>query len=466
MAYDYDLIVIGVGPAGEKAAAQAAYFGKRVCAIERAPEPGGAGTHTGTVPSKTLRETAMYLSGYHAREMYGVAVELERTATVPRLMSRKAAIVASESRRIRDNLERHGVAYVNGTARFMDPHAVEVTHGSDRRRISGERILVATGSRPARPAGIDFNDPNIHDSDEILAIDALPESLTILGAGVIGCEYACMFAALGVKVTLVDARDELLPFLDGEMVEKLIGSMQRMRITLRLGARWTAVNRVGDRVITRFQDGSEISAEHLLYSAGREGRTDELNLASVGVLPDKRGYLYVNEKYQTTVPHIFAAGDAIGFPALAATSMEQGRVAVCHAFGFEYKQAVSDLLPYGVYTIPEISALGETEESCQQIGMAYVVGRAQYAQNARGKIAGDTEGSLKLVVERDTRKLVGVHVIGERATELVHIGQAIMHFGGTVDALIEMVFNYPSLAEAYKYAAYDCLGKLAGKPGG
>ena len=466
MGFDYDLLVIGVGPAGEKAAAQAAYFGKRVCAIERAAEPGGAGTHTGTVPSKTLRETAMYLSGYHAREMYGVAVELERTATVARLMSRKAAIVDSESRRIRDNLERHGVEYVNGMAQFVDPHTVEVSGAGDGRRISGERILIATGSRPARPAGIDFTDSNIHDSDEILAIDALPESLTILGAGVIGCEYACMFAALGVRVTLVDARDALLPFLDGELVEKLIGSMQRMRIALRLGARWTEVKREGPRVTTRFQDGSDVTSEHLLYAAGREGRTDELNLAAVGVLPDKRGYLYVNEKYQTTVPHIFAAGDAIGFPALAATSMEQGRVAVCHAFGFAYKQAVSDLLPYGVYTIPEISALGETEESCHDIGAAYVVGRAQYAQNARGKIAGDTEGSLKLVVDRNTRKLIGVHVIGERATELVHIGQAIMHFGGTVDALIEMVFNYPSLAEAYKYAAYDCLGKLAGKPGG
>jgi NAD(P) transhydrogenase len=283
---------------------------------------------------------------------------------------------------------------------------------------------------------------------------------------VIGCEYACMFAALGVRVTLVDARDALLPFLDGEMVEKLIGSMQRMRIALRLGARWAEVKRQGERITTRFQDGSEVTSEHLLYAAGREGRTAELGLDSIGVLPDKRGYLYVNEKYQTTVPHIFAAGDAIGFPALAATSMEQGRVAVCHAFGFAYKQAVSDLLPYGVYTIPEISALGETEESCHGIGAAYVVGRAHYAQNARGKIAGDTEGSLKLVVDRNTRKLIGVHVIGERATELVHIGQAIMHFGGTVDALIEMVFNYPSLAEAYKYAAYDCLGKLAGKPGG
>jgi NAD(P) transhydrogenase len=461
MAFDYDLVVIGVGPAGEKAAAQAAYFGKRVCAIERAPEPGGAGTHTGTVPSKTLRETAMYLSGYHAREMYGVAVELEPTATVPRLMSRKAAIVASESKRIRENLERHGVEYLQGTARFVDAHAIEVANGAGSQRITGDKVLIATGSRPARPAGIDFNDPGIHDSDEILDIEALPESLAILGAGVIGCEYACMFAALGVKVTLVDARDALLPFLDGEVVEKLVGSMQRMRIELRLGARWSSVNRAGDRIVTRFREGGEVSSQHLLYAAGREGRIDELNLAAVGVLPDKRGYLYVNERYQTTVANIFAAGDAIGFPALAATSMEQGRVAVCHAFGFEYKQAVGELLPYGIYTIPEVSALGETEESCQHIGAAYVVGRAQYAQNARGKIAGDTEGSLKLIVSRDTRKLIGVHVIGERATELVHIGQAIMHLGGTVDTLIEMVFNFPSLAEAYKYAAYDCLGKLA-----
>jgi len=454
--------VIGVGPAGEKAAAQAAYFGKRVCAIERAPEPGGAGTHTGTVPSKTLRETAMYLSGYRSRDMYGVAVELERTATVPRLMSRKAAIVASESARIRENLQRHGVAYLNGVARFVDAHTIDVVGGSTR-RVTADKVLIATGSRPARPAGIDFDDGHIHDSDEILAIETLPASLTILGAGVIGCEYACMFAALGVKVTLVDARDSLLAFLDGEMVEKLAASMRRMGIELRLGARWTEVKREGDRVVTTFEGGPKLANEHLLYAAGREGRIDELNLAAVGVLPDKRGYLYVNENYQTTVPTIFAAGDAIGFPALAATSMEQGRVAICHAFGFEYKKAVGELLPYGIYTIPEVSSLGETEESCQHIGTAYVVGRAQYAQNARGKIAGDTEGLLKLVVARDSRKLLGVHVIGERATELVHVGQAIMHLGGKVDTLIDMVFNYPSLGEAYKYAAYDCLGRLAGK---
>ena len=463
MAFDYDLIVIGVGPAGEKAAAQAAYFGKRVCAIERAPEPGGAGTHTGTVPSKTLRETAMYLSGYHSREMYGVAVELERDATLPRLMSRKAAIVASESARIRENLQRHGITYLQGLARFVDPHTVEVTSGASRRRVTGDKILIATGSRPARPSSIDFGDPHIHDSDEILAIGTLPASLTILGAGVIGCEYACMFAALGVKVTLVDARDSLLAFLDGEMVEKLIASMRHMGIKIRLGARWSGVERDGGEVATTFEHGPRVVSEHLLYAAGREGRIEELNLAAVGVLPDKRGYLYVNDQYQTTVPNIFAAGDAIGFPALAATSMEQGRVAICHAFGFEYKQAVGELLPYGIYTIPEVSSIGETEESCQHIGTAYVIGRAQYAHNARGKIAGDTEGLLKLVVARDSRKLIGVHVIGERATELVHVGQAIMHLGGKVDTLIDMVFNFPSLAEAYKYAAYDCLGKLAAK---
>jgi NAD(P) transhydrogenase len=431
-----------------------------VCAIERAPEPGGAGTHTGTVPSKTLRETAMYLSGYHSREMYGVAVELERTATVPRLMSRKAAIEASESARIRENLQRHGVNYLQGVAHFVDAHTVEVAHASSRRRVSGDKILIATGSRPARPSHIDFDDPHVHDSDEILDIETLPASLTILGAGVIGCEYACMFAALGVKITLVDARDSLLAFLDGEMVEKLIASMRHMGIEMRLGARWESVRREGNNVVVHFHGGRDLVNEQLLYAAGREGRIEDLNLEAVGVLPDKRGYLYVNDAYQTTVPNILAAGDAIGFPALAATSMEQGRVAVCHAFGFEYKKAVGELLPYGIYTIPEVSSLGETEESCQQIGMAYVVGRAQYAHNARGKIAGDTEGLLKLIVARDSRKLIGVHVIGERATELVHVGQAIMHLGGKVDTLIDMVFNYPSLAEAYKYAAYDCLGKL------
>ena len=461
--YDYDLIVIGVGPAGEKAAAQAAYFGKRVVTIERAAQPGGAGTHTGTVPSKTLRETAMYLSGYRSREMYGVAVELERTATLPRLMSRKAAIVASETKRLRDNLDRHGVTCLQGMARFVDAHTVEIAGEAGTKRVAGEVILIATGSRPARPKEIDFGDDRIHDSDEILAIESIPATLTIMGAGVIGCEYACMFAALGVKVTLVEARDSLLAFLDGEIVDQLVRSMKDMGIDLRLGMRWSSVKRSGEEVVTKFEDGTQLASEQLLYAAGREGCTQDLNLAAIGIVPpDKRGYLAVNYRYQTSVPNIFAAGDAIGFPALAATSMEQGRVAACYAFGFDYKKSVADLLPYGIYTIPEVSALGETEDSCRQMGIAYAVGRARYAENARAKIAGDTEGLLKLIVERGTRRLIGVHVIGERATELVHIGQAVMHLDGTVDAFIEMVFNFPSLAEAYKYAAYDCLGQLAG----
>lgn len=461
MTTDFDLVVIGVGPAGEKAAVQAAYFGKRVAVIERAVEPGGAGVHTGTLPSKTLREAAMYLSGYRSREMYGIAVELEDNATLPRLMSRKDAIAVSESARIRRNLQRHGVTYLQGVGRIVAEHAVEITNQQSVQRVTGTFVMIATGSRPANPAEIDFSDDHIHDSDEILQIGRLPRSLTILGAGVIGCEYACMFAALGVKVTLVDARDTLLSFLDHELVEHLIASMQRMGVELHFGLRWREVQRAGDTVVTRFHNDVTIVTEQLLYAAGREGRTQDLGLETVGIVPDKRGYISVNAAYQTNVPSVLAVGDAIGFPALASTSMEQGRVAVCRAFGFDYKQAVTELLPYGIYTIPEVSALGETEQSCRDKNIAIAVGRAHYAENARGKIAGDTEGLLKLIVERDTRKLLGVHVIGERATELVHIGQPVIHLGGTVDVFIEMVFNFPSLAEAYKYAAYDCLRDLA-----
>jgi NAD(P) transhydrogenase len=432
-----------------------------VVAIERESHPGGAGTHTGTLPSKTLRETALYLSGYQSREMYGVALELEANATLPSLMSRCAQLAVSETLRIRHNLERHGVACLQGVASIVDAHTVEIAGRAATQRVTGQVILIATGSTPARPAEIDFTDDCIHDSDEILGIERIPASLTILGAGVIGCEYACMFAALGVQVTLVDARDALLTFLDREMVTQLVGSMQKMGVRLRLGLKWTSVKRVGDQVVVRFHDGEEIASEELMFAAGRQGRTAELNLQAVGVVPDKRGYVPVDAQFRTSAPSIFAAGDAIGFPALAATSMEQGRVAVCHAFGFAYKQSVDELLPYGIYTIPEVSSLGETEESLAQKKVPYCVGRAFYSQNARGKIAGDTEGLLKLIVDRNTRKLLGVHVIGERATELVHIGQAVIHLGGSIDCFIEMVFNFPSLAEAYKYAAYDCLGKLA-----
>jgi NAD(P) transhydrogenase len=459
----FDLVVIGAGPAGEKAAAQAAYFKKRVAIIECEAEPGGAAVHTGTLPSKTLRETALYLSGYHARELYGVALEIDRDATVPRLMSRKNAIAAAESRSFRKNLALHDVHYIQGRGRFVDAHTVSVSSKAGERRVSADFVLIATGSKPHRPADIDFSDDWIHDSDEILTIDDLPTSMTILGGGVIGCEYACMFAALGVKITLVDARAEILPFLDTEIVARLKAAMTKLGIRLVQGQRWTTVVRAPTGIVTTLADGSTLENQQLLFAAGRTGAVSDLGLETVGLAADSRGYIPVDNEFRTRVPNIFAAGDVIGFPALASVSMEQGRVAMCHAFGFGYKKAVASEMPYGIYTIPEVSSYGETEETCQQKKIDYVAGRGLFENNARGKITGDSEGITKLLVDTKTRKLIGVHVIGERATELVHIGQTAIHLGATVDLFIDMVFNYPTLADSYKYAAYHCLAVLAAK---
>lgn len=460
----YELVVIGAGPAGEKGAAQAAYFGKRVAVIEQAVEPGGAAVHTGTLPSKTLRETALYLSGYRARELYGVAVRLDPSATVPHLMARKNAIAADASRSIRENLARHAITYIEGQARFVDANTVRVSGPSGAHDVAGEKFLITTGSRPFRPHDIDFSDDCIHDSDEVLGIERLPASLVILGGGVIGCEYASMFAALGVKVTLVDARSEILPFLDGEIIARLRDAMTRLGIELVQGRKWIGVRREGSALVTTLADGSRLVSDQLLFAAGRVGNTGELGLDAIGVTPDSRGYLAVDREYRTSAPYVWAAGDVIGFPALASVSMEQARVAVCHAFDFAYKRAVDTLMPYGIYTIPEVSAVGETEQSCRAKGIPFVVGRALYRDNARGKITGDLEGITKLIVHADSRRLLGVHVIGERATELVHIGQAAIHAAAPVDLFIDMVFNYPTLAESYKYAAYDCLGALAREP--
>ena len=459
----FDLVVIGAGPAGEKAAAQSAYFKKRVAIVECEPEPGGAAVHTGTLPSKTLRETALYLSGYHARELYGVALEVDPNATLPRLMSRKNAIAAAESLSFRKNLAQHEVRYVQGRGRLVNAHTVSVSSPSGERRLHADFILIATGSKPHRPADIDFADDWIHDSDEILTINDLPTSLTILGGGVIGCEYACMFAALGVSVTLVDARTEILPFLDAEIVTRLKAAMTKLGVVFVQGQRWTTVLRSGAGVVTTLVDGSKLVNQQLLFAAGRTGCVSDLGLESVGLAADSRGYIPVNHEFRTQVPNIFAAGDVVGFPALASVSMEQGRVAMCHAFGFGYKQAVAAEMPYGIYTIPEVSSFGETEESCRQKKIDYVCGRGLFENNARGKIAGDLEGITKLLVDANTRKLVGVHVIGERATELVHIGQTAIHLRATVDVFIDMVFNYPTLADSYKYAAYHCLAALAAK---
>jgi NAD(P) transhydrogenase len=416
--------------------------------------------HTGTLPSKTLREAAIYLSGYHCREMYGVAVELTRDATLRTLMHRTGQISEVESRRIRENLIFHGVTYVEGHGRFEDPHTI-VVDGPAPKRLRGEFVLIATGSKPYRPEGIPFESPNVHDSDEVLQIECIPRSLTIVGAGVIGCEYACTFAALGVEVILLDQRSALLPFLDHEMVERLTHAMERLGVKLQLGQAWASVEETPEGVVTHLEGGGRVVTQQLLYAAGRVGQTRDLGLERVGLAPTSRGLLEVDDGFATTVPHVLAAGDVIGFPALASTSMEQGRVAVCRAFGFGYKQAVSSLLPYGIYTIPEVSAVGETEHGAIEKGIDYVVGRALYRNNARGLIQGDLEGVTKLLVERPTRRLLGVHVVGERASELVHIGQTAMVAGAKVDVFIDMVFNFPTLAESYKYAAYDCLAALS-----
>jgi NAD(P) transhydrogenase len=459
-ASSYDLVVIGAGPAGEKAAAQAAFFQKRVLVIEREPEPGGAAVHTGTLPSKTLRETALYLSGYHSRELYGVAVKLDPMATLQHLMSRKNQIIAAESRAFRDNFARHHVEYARGRGRFADAHSVVVSSSTGERRVTGEYILIATGSKPHRPADIDFSDPWIHDSDEILTIETLPTSMIVLGGGVIGCEYACMFAALGCKITLVDARSEILPFLDLEIVQRLRQAMDHLGIELVQNQRWTGVRRAENGIEATLADGRVLKAQQLLYAAGRSGRSEDLGLEAAGVQVDKRGYIAVDQHFRTNVPHVLAAGDIVGFPALASVSMEQGRVAVCNAFGFTYKKAVAPVMPYGIYTIPEVSSFGETEESCKEKGIEYVIGRALFRDNPRGLITGDLQGATKLVVDAATRKVLGVHVIGERASELVHIGQVAVTLGATVDLFIDMVFNYPTLADSYKYAAYHCLISL------
>ena len=489
MAYDYDLVVIGSGPAGEKGAAQAAYFGKRVAVIERAPAPGGAAVHTGTLPSKTLRETALYLSGHRQAELYGVKVSLDKERAVPRLMSSKDHVVKCEVDRIHWNLDRHHVDYLHGAARLVDPHTVEMTvDGAAPRRITAEFILVATGSTPHRPSEIPFDDPDVDDSDSILRMDRLPESLAIIGAGVIGCEYASMFAALGVKVTLIEPRNELLSFLDADMSEALRVAMVNNGIDVRLQTGAGKVQRVGDYIVVNLTYASaehigrgpafklpegnagapkgEIAVEKLLFAAGRSGNTSGLGLEALGMKLGKRGYIEVDKDYRTSVPSIYATGDVIGFPALASTSMEQARVAVCHAFAFGYKHQVSDLLPYGIYTIPEVSCVGLSEEDAVARSIDVVPGKAFYKHNARGRIIGDLGGMVKLVFERATRKLIGAHCIGDRATELVHIGQSIIMLGGTVDTLIAMVFNYPTLSECYKYAAYDALGKLAKDTGG
>jgi len=462
----FDLVIIGCGPAGEKAGAQAAYFGKRVAVIERAGVPGGSCINTGTVPSKTLRESALYFSGLGQRGLYGIDYSLKENLSVHDFMHHEREVVEMERRRILKNLELHKIEYVEGQAAFEDVHTVVITdpttNGGSTRRLRGKIILIATGSKPHRPAEISFDDVHTFDSDTFLQMQRIPRSLAVIGGGVIGCEYASIFMALGVKVTLVDGRDKLLPFLDTEISERLRDRLKKLGMEFWFNERPVKVENSARGATLHMKSGKKLETEAALFAAGRRAAVEGLALEKAGLALNDRGYIPVDENYRTSVTNIYAAGDVIGFPALASTSMEQGRVAVCHAFGFQYKQRVASMLPMGIYTIPEISAAGETEDSCKEKKIGYEVGRARYENNARGHIAGDTAGLLKLVFSPQDKKLLGVSIIGESATELIHIGMTVLDNGLTINEFIEQVFNYPTLSEMYKYAAYDGLGNLAG----
>ena len=467
MSDHFDLVVIGAGPAGEKGAAQAAYFGKRVCLIERGPKPGGAAVNTGTIPSKTLRETALYFSGLRQRGLYGVDYSVKPDITISDFMFRERIVVESEWGLIDENLRRHHITVVQGTARFVDDHTIEVSrYKRESQFITGDVILLATGSCPVRPPQYPFDDDVIVDSDTILQLPRIPQRMIVVGGGVIGCEYACMFAALGVRVTLINARERLLQQLDAEISDAL-----RQQMTSRLGIHVMLDSEVARLEVSdgvaevTLRDGTALAADCVLVSVGRIGNTDDLQLQNAGVLTNRRGYIEVDSSFRTSVPHIFAAGDVVGYPALASTSMEQARVAMCHAFDLRYKTQVSPFQPYGVYTIPEIAMVGETEESARAKGLSYEIGKASFRLNPRGLILGDTEGFIKLIFRPEDQLLLGVSIIGENACELIHIGMACMYFGGSIDFFIQAVFNYPSISDAYKYAAYDGLQRLARRIG-
>ncbi|HXJ79254.1 MAG TPA: Si-specific NAD(P)(+) transhydrogenase [Candidatus Methylomirabilis sp.] len=456
----YDLVAIGSGPAGEKGAAQAAYFGKRVALIECAPQLGGAGINTGTIPSKTLRESALYYSGLRQHGLYGVDYSLKDGMTVGHFMYRNRIVVENEWGIIRRNLERHHIEVIPGEASLEDRHTVRVrTQDGAERRLTTDIILIATGSAPYHPPGIPFDGRVIFDSDSILRMHRIPRTMAVVGGGVIGSEYASTFTALGVEVSLVEQGDRLLPFVDREIAERLRARLASLGLRFMFNERVASVAATDDGVRLGLAGGTELQCDSALFAAGRQSNVEGLGLEAVGIALGRRGLISVNERYQTAVPNIFAAGDVIGFPALASTSMEQARVAMVHAFDLQYKERVSPVVPLAVYTIPEIAMVGLSEEACRQKNVPYLVGRAFYDKSPRGQIIGDLSGMVKLVFSPDDRRVLGVHHIGELAAELVHIGSHVMAAGGTIDTFIDAVYNYPTLSDSYKYAAYDGLGR-------
>ncbi len=459
----YDLICIGCGPAGEKAATQAAYFGHRVAIVEREASPGGAMVNAGTIASKALRETALLCSAFRRRPLPGWECNVDQDLSVAKLMAQRFRVQYQEHDRIVRSLDRAGIQVHRGQGRIVDPRtvSVEAIDGTTA-TLKTKFILIATGSSPLRPDHIPFGHPGVVDADEVLDLTRIPDSMLVAGGGVIGCEYACMFAEIGVSVTLVDAQAALLPFIDAECRDHLLRAMSDAGIDIRLNTSIKDVADGSDSVCARSDEGDEIRCDVLLWTAGRCSNTQDMGLEDLGVALGPRGLVEVNEKYQTSVPNIYAAGDVIGFPALASTSMEQGRIAACRMFGIDFKAKLAATVPFGLYTIPAISAVGLTEQQAAAAGRDIVVGRALYRDNVRGRMLGDEQGIMKCVFDRRTRHLVGATIVGELAAELIHLGQFVIASEGGIDDFIDGCFNYPSLSVLYKHAACDARQAIAG----
>jgi NAD(P) transhydrogenase len=457
----FDLLVLGSGPAGQKGAVQASKLGKRAAVVERMATLGGVSIHSGTIPSKTLREAVMYLTGYHQRTFYGRSYTVDSDITMSDLMLRAEHVIRHQIEVTKEQLLRNSIEVLSGEGSFVDANTIAVNQANGPRSlVTADRILIATGSEAARDPHIPFDNRRVLTSDDLLRLPDVPGSLAIIGAGIIGTEYAGIFSALGINVTLIDRRNQLLPFVDREVGEALARNLTENGLQLHLGEDVAAVNaESSDYVEVQLTSGKTIRAEAMLYSIGRVGATAELNLAAAGLQADDRGRIPVNANFQTAVPHIYAAGDVIGNPALAATSMEQGRLAACHAFGVPEETAVLPL-PYAIYTVPEIAMLGPTSDELEAAGIEYVTGRARYREIARGQMLGDETGFLKMMFHTETGRLLAIHAVGVHASELIHIGQAVMSFGGGLDYFIDTVFNYPTLAECYKTAALAAANEL------
>ncbi len=457
----YDLIVIGSGPAGQRGAIQGSKLGKRVAVVEKREVVGGACVNTGTIPSKTMREAVMHLSGYQYHNIYGMNYRVKDKITMADLCFRTQHVIKTEIDVMQAQLSRNNVDMLTGTASFIDPHHIRIDNSKGQADYEADFVLIATGTRPAVSPLVPLNNRTIISSDHVLDLPEIPKTLIVVGGGVIGVEYASMFAALGVRVILVEKRPRLLEFADSEMIEALCYHLRDSRVTLRLGEEVATVEEMPDgTVVANLGSKKKISGDALLYSIGRQGNVDDINLSAAGLEADDRGRINVSQEYRTTQPNVFAVGDVIGFPALASVSMEQGRIAAGHAFGVAI-QSDSANYPYGIYTIPEISFVGKTEEQLTDEDVPYEVGVAYYREIARGQIRGDTTGRLKLIFHRETKEILGVHIIGEGASEILHIGQAVLSLKGTVDYFVNTVFNYPTLAECYKAAAFNGINKLA-----